>query len=582
MLSKEDFDRYTPDDPTADDDDVTANGVHRRSRLRNILVTHGDVDNGDLDMCENEDDSTIIQDFKLLKVKKLKSLANCKSFTQVHDTIMVIFKQWHEMVRGQTRLSENLLYAKTPLQLIIRVCHLIDYGDVYERGAAQNMPSNTKELVAVKQRARRLTVLRHDRNFCLGVEFLRTVNMQCNNLDCKCRMNYIDLVGVLALEKKTLGKKHLSKKEHKRAKIFHKRHRSRTVSENDNQENNERQNVQQQGTQQQGTQQHGNQQQGVQQPGAQQPGAQQQSFEQEVETQGIFQYQEMSATQSSENKSIRGKKRSRSEIASDSGGDGKYTQCERDSNQPKQVEMEQEHNQSSEDSQRESSVQDQVEEGNAQRQQQQPHQQEDSDEVEEVQVVEVQGKEEVKKENPSVIDIVDTDDVQLVGVRMKDDVKIEKARRSDNVGSEDAASIDSEFSRKKRRLLELDAECQSRLVELERIILERRRIELEMKKIDASEERHARRFKLLQMKLDLEQKREIRDQQKERVTYSMLSKVVLKLERGAEQSNSDGLVKFETSTFSDTSDGAPDDGPTVGSNEDQSPDENNNNSPETN
>lgn len=590
MLSKEDFDRYTPDDPTAAAD-ATSTGVQRRSRLRNILQTHGDIDNGDLDMCENEDDSTIIQDVKLLKAKKLKSLViKCKCFAQAHDAIIIIFEQWHGCVRGQTRLTNNLFYAKTPLQLIIRVCHLIDYADVYERGAAQNMPSNTKELVAVKERARCLTELRHDRNFCLGVEFLRTIDLQCNNLDCKCRMNYVDLLGALAFEKETLGKRRLSKRQQKRAKNFQKRHRSGTVPENDNRENDEQHNVQQQATQH-----HGNQQQGVQQQGPQE-----QSFEQgveqdveqdveqqDVEAQGVVQYQEVSATQSRENISIGGKKRSRSEIASDSGDDGKYTQrvqqpCGRDSNQPKQVEREQEHNQSSEDSQQESSVQDQVEEGNALQQQQEPRQQEDSDEVEEGELVEVQVKEEVKKESASVIYIVDTEDVQLVEVQMKDKVKIEKARRNNNVGIEDAASIEPDLNRKKRRLLELDAECQSRLVELERIALERQQIELDMKKINASEQRNACQFQLRKLELYMERERQIRDWQKERATCNMLSKLVFKLEGRVNKYNSDGLVKLETSTFSDTPDDAPNDVPTVGSNEEQSTDMNNNNCPDTN
>lgn len=561
MLSKDDFDRYTPDDPTVDDH-PTANGERRRSRLRNILVTHGDVDNGDLDMCENEHDSTIIQDLKLLKASKPKTLAKCRSFAQAHDAIAAIFRQWYGCVRGQTRLPNNLYYAKTSLQLIIRICHLIDYSDVYERGAAQNMPSNTKELAAVKERARYLTELRNDRNFCLGIEFLRTVHMECNNLDCKCRMNYVDLLGALAFEKQTLGKRRLNKRQQKRADNFRKRHKSATLSENNNPKNNE-QIVQQQGI----IQQNGGQQ-GVHQQSAQQQGVEQ-NVAHDVEAQGHVQFQEISATQLSENKSIGAKKRSRSEFAFDI-VDGKYTQwaqhlCVQYFNQPKQVENQQEHNQSSEVSQQGSGGQNQIEEENTQLPQQRHHQA-NSDEVEEVQIAEVHPKEEVKKENAIVIDIDETEDVQQVGLQMKDEVKTRKERRNGNVGTGDAASIDSTWSSKRRRFLELDAESQSRLVELERLTLRRKEVELAMKKVDAAEQRSAERFKIRNLELALKRVRQVRDEQKSSAAYKKLSKLVLELNRGVDQSATDDLVKLKTSDMIDAN--TPDNVPSVGSNED--------------
>lgn len=100
-------------------------------------------------------------------------------------------------------------------------------------------------------------------------------------------------------------------------------------------------------------------------------------------------------------------KRSRSEIATVSGCDGKYTQrvkhpCRQDLNKPIKVEREQGHNQFSEDTKQEciaqSIAQDLFEEGNALQHQKQPHQQEDAD-VKELQLIQVQAKEEVKKES---------------------------------------------------------------------------------------------------------------------------------------------------------------------------------------
>lgn len=174
-----------------------------------LKPTQKNSDNIDYgNIADPENGAIVIQDLHLLKINRLKKFEDCTCPTDAHALLINVFKMWH--VRIVKEVISDHVYAKTPLELLHRICHVFENAEYFRR--AVTLPANLQpsELSRVKSLATRIDAFMANKKFRAGVEYLKQI--QCNNVDCECRCEQT----VAAKETNNEGKKRNPKKKKKK------------------------------------------------------------------------------------------------------------------------------------------------------------------------------------------------------------------------------------------------------------------------------------------------------------------------------------------------------------------------------
>lgn len=218
----------------------TSTPTLKLTHKNNERVNHGNV-------TDLENGTTVIQDFHLLKIRRLKNFEDCTCPTDSHALLISVFKIWHGRMHVVKEVPNDHMYAKTPLQLLDRICHVFDNAEHFRHAVTLHSHLQSSKLSLIKSRTTKIDMLMASRKFRAGIEYLRQV--QCNNVDCECRCE--QTVEVKETNNNDQTQQQRKKKEKKRHSNRNKSNSGKSSNDDDDDDADEEGQQQQQQKQQQ-------------------------------------------------------------------------------------------------------------------------------------------------------------------------------------------------------------------------------------------------------------------------------------------------------------------------------------------